>query len=247
MQDATWGEIDTISSLGIADDYWSVGDTKDITLTTTETLTTEIVGFNHDDLTSGGKAGITFGTKDLMVEKWELVYQTQETAWNFLQSTFETTLNTSLLSSLPQDLSAVIKQVNKKFITGQNVPNEQADPSITTTKQEKLFLFSCSELNMKFSDMFNSELNWTTYDATYAEGNPYSIFTNVESRKKKLSNGSGDYSLWWTRTPHPAIKYPGLIQSNPGLVGGDYETYGYDISWRPGGNWSAGVCFGFCV
>ena len=42
-----------------------MGDEKNISVNG-ETLTLVIVGFGHDDLASGGKAGITFGLKHLM-------------------------------------------------------------------------------------------------------------------------------------------------------------------------------------
>lgn len=61
----TWAQIAKASAADKASQLWSVGDTKDITVGS-ETLTLVIMGFNHDDLASGGKAGITFGLKNLM-------------------------------------------------------------------------------------------------------------------------------------------------------------------------------------
>ena len=70
LADLTWTEIDAIGQSGAASSAFSIGDTKDISVSG-ETLTMEIYGFNHDDLTSGGKAPYTFGMKNLMANTRE--------------------------------------------------------------------------------------------------------------------------------------------------------------------------------
>ena len=52
----SWEVINLASTTNTIPSTWHVGDIKDITLTTGETITMQIYGFNHDDLTSGGKA-----------------------------------------------------------------------------------------------------------------------------------------------------------------------------------------------
>ena len=68
LEETSWDVISTISQMGIASDYWSIGDTKSVTLNGTvgtlnlnTTLAVYIIGINHE-----GKNGITFqGFKDL--------------------------------------------------------------------------------------------------------------------------------------------------------------------------------------
>lgn len=48
-----------VSKLGMAKQFWSVGDTKTISVNGTN-YEFQIIGFNHDNKTAGGKAGITF-------------------------------------------------------------------------------------------------------------------------------------------------------------------------------------------
>ena len=55
----SWKSISMASEAGNAASIWSVGDTKTINLNGVS-YTAQIIGFNHDTKTSGGKAGITF-------------------------------------------------------------------------------------------------------------------------------------------------------------------------------------------
>lgn len=182
LSEATWSEIDTISSLGVADDYWSVGDTKNITLTTAETLTTEIVGFNHDDLTSGEKAGITFGMKNLMANTRQM-NSTNTNVGGYTGSAMYNWLTGTLYNQLPSDLRAVMKTVNKKTSAG--------NCSLTiNTNAMNIFLFS------------EIEVFGSTNNSASGEGTRYSRFSNSSSRVKRLSNGSGSAVWWWLRSPY---------------------------------------------
>lgn len=66
FEKASWSDIAALSESGSADKYFSVGDEKTISLTTGEQVTLVILGFDHDDLTGGGKAGMTIGMKNLL-------------------------------------------------------------------------------------------------------------------------------------------------------------------------------------
>ena len=102
--------IAAASEAGVAASTWSVGDTKNITVGG-ETLTVEIVGFNHDDLASGGKAGITFGLKNLMANTRQM-NSSNTNAGGFTGSDMYDWLQGTLLNSLPSDLRAVLKSVD---------------------------------------------------------------------------------------------------------------------------------------
>lgn len=53
--ESDWATIAEESEKGNAQKYFAVGDEKTIELTTGEEITLVILGFNHDDLTGGGK------------------------------------------------------------------------------------------------------------------------------------------------------------------------------------------------
>lgn len=177
----TWAQIAKASAAGKASQLWSVGDTKDITVGS-ETLTLVIMGFNHDDLTSGGKAGITFGMKNLMATTRRM-NASNTNSGGFTGSEMYSWLQNTLLPTLPSDLRAVLKSVNKKTSAG-------SQSSTINTNSMKLFLFSEIEI-------FGS----TTYSKA-GEGSQYSYFATAANRIKYLSNGSGSANWWWERSPH---------------------------------------------
>ena len=177
----TWAQIAAASEAGVAASTWSVGDTKNITVGG-ETLTVEIVGFNHDDLASGGKAGITFGLKNLMANTRQM-NSSNTNAGGFTGSDMYDWLQGTLLNSLPSDLRAVLKSVNKKTSAG-------SQSSTINTNAMKIFLFSEIEI---FGSVTSSKSG---------EGSQYSRFATASSRVKYLSNGSGSANSWWERSPN---------------------------------------------
>lgn len=177
----TWAQIAKASAAGKASSLWNVGDTKDITVSG-ETLTVEIVGFNHDDKADGsGKAGITFGLKNLMANTRQM-NSSNTNSGGFTGSAMYTWLQGTLLNSLPTDLKAVLKEVNKKTSAG-------SQSSTINTNAMKIFLFSEVEI---FGSVAYSKSG---------EGSQYSRFATASSRIKYLSNGTGAASYWWERSP----------------------------------------------
>lgn len=200
----TWAQIAAASEAGVAASTWSVGDTKNITVGG-ETLTVEIVGFNHDDLASGGKAGITFGLKNLMANTRQM-NSSNTNAGGFTGSDMYDWLQGTLLNSLPSDLRAVLKSVNKKTSAG-------SQSSTINTNAMKIFLFSEIEI-------FGS----VTYSKS-GEGSQYSRFATASSRIKYLSNGSGSASLWWERSPCGYSSNGFCYVSSGGVASSDYAIY----------------------
>lgn len=218
LENNSWAKIAEASESGIAADAWQVGDTKDIVVDG-ETLTVEIVGFNHDDLASGGKAGITFGLKNLMADTRKMNdsdYNTGTNAGGFTGSDTYEWLQGPLLNSLPSELRAVLKSVNKKTSAG-------GQSSTINTNAMKIFLFSEIEI-------FGS----VTYSKS-GEGSQYSRFATAASRIKRLSNGSGSVISWWERSPRGNSSDRFCIVNGSGGASHD------------GARISEGVCFGFCV
>lgn len=226
LESCSWSEIDTISQSDSASEVWSIGDTKNISVSG-ESLTLEIVGFNHDDLTNGGKAGITFGLKNCMEEPraidpdWEVD--------TFYGSPMETWLNGDLFNALPADLQAVIKPANKKTSDGIWYSKEENLQKRTIiTNSMKVFLFSVVEIH-------GVELGTIP-----GEGVQYARFTNTESRNKSYPSDrteTGRVYVWWTRSP--SNNSQGCFMDVR-----DGETL---ATGSPMPVYEEGVCFGFCV
>ena len=181
LADNSWKRIAKASEEGIADTIWQIGDEKEITAYG-ETLTAVIVGFNHDDKTDGsGKAGITFGLKNLMSTTQKMNWSNTNVG-GYINSNMHIWLKNTLLPSLPSDLREVIKTVNKRTSVGDY-------KSTINTDSMEIFLFSEIEV-------------FGTYDnSIYGEGIQYNYFTNPENRIKYQANGSGSAIYWWERSP----------------------------------------------
>lgn len=235
---ASWGQIAALSEGGSASKYFSVGDEKTIELTTGEEITLVILGFNHDDLTGGGKAGITIGMKNLLATTYKMnSSNTNAGGWN--GSAMRTSTMATLLSQLPADLRNVIKQVNKKATAG-------SQSTTITTSVDKLFLFALAELASKTGLENSTGTSIKNNAATYEqEGTQYEYFKNTvgdadiykacPALVKKLSNGGGSAIIWWLRSPT--------------LGGSTYfwcVTPSGDVSISAASG-SRGVSFGFCV
>lgn len=218
---ASWSDIAALSESGSADKYFSVGDEKTISLTTGEQVTLVILGFDHDNLTGGGKAGMSIGMKNLLATKYRMnATATNEGGWD--ESEMRTSTMATLLSQFPSDLQSVIKQVNKKATAG------GASTSITTSA-DKLWLFAEVEIDGTTSAGYADEGEQYEYWKTVKDG------TVADDRKKYLSNGSGSANVWWLRSPHV---------SSSTLFRSFYSTGGVNGNLANG---AYGVSFGFCV
>ena len=221
FEKASWSDIAALSESGSADKYFSVGDEKTISLTTGEQVTLVILGFDHDDLTGGGKAGISIGMKNLLATKYRMnATATNEGGWD--ESEMRTSTMATLLSQLPSDLQGVIKQVNKKATAG------GASTSITTSA-DKLWLLAEVEVDGTTSAGYADEGEQYEYWKTVKDG------TVAADRIKYLSNGSGSANTWWLRSPS---------------VSGSTYFRNFDSTGgvsNVSANYTRGVSFGFCV
>lgn len=220
LEDTEWADIDTVSAAKAHKEIFNVGDEKKIELTDGETITLRIEDFDHDDLVDGGKAPITFGFKDLMAEK-KRMNASATNSGGYGGSEMRSTTIPKILAKFPPDVLAVVKPVNKTYRRG----GLGAGRDVNTT-EETLWPFAITEAAL---DTNNSNYN--------GEGTPYPLFTDNASRIKRLSDGSGSTSSWWTRTV-ASVNYAGFINVDASGVervsGGNADV-------------AHGVCLGFCV
>lgn len=185
LAENSWAQIAAVSNAGNAESYWKVGDEIDVVING-ETLTFQIFGFNHDNLTDGGKAGITFGMKNLMSETRQM-NTTDTNSGGFTGSAMYDWLQNTLFPELPEDLRSVIRPVDKKSSSG-------SQSTTIKTESMKLFLFSAIENCLR-----------TTTNVYKDEGETYPIFTDNASRIKRLTNGAGSAHTWWERSPSASL------------------------------------------
>lgn len=68
LADYSWDEIKAIGKAGLAPEYFSIGEKKDILLTNGEVLTMAIADFNHDTDSEGNIIPITFTPVNVLEE-----------------------------------------------------------------------------------------------------------------------------------------------------------------------------------
>jgi hypothetical protein len=120
---ASWAQIAEISEAGNAASMFNIGDTKPITLNNGFTCTVQIVGFNHDTLTSDSTktAGISLlcvGVPNILINHTPSYSGSQSNefyyGWNMFNE--RTDLENQMYGSLlPTEVTDVIKQVKKKY------------------------------------------------------------------------------------------------------------------------------------
>ena len=208
-----------LGSKGVADDYFSLGDTKNITVDD-ETLEVELIGFKHDDLASGGgKAAMTFATKNLMAQT-----STYDSYWwQYPETKVYNLVSVQIPESIDDGLKPYLKEVKKSYLktTQSNIGTSALD-----YYNAKVFCFSAKELT------------GTGYRPDTYQGTQYSYYNSNSRRVKKLANGTGEAHAYWTTTYHGShqdLQEWQIIQADGSLDRIELN------------NVSNGICFGFCV
>lgn len=178
LEDTSWSDISIMSSFGVCDQYFKVGDKKNITVNGVS-YPVQIIGFNHDTLTAGGTAGVTFQLVNCLATTYPMeASNTNANGWEGCVMR-KTTLNTTIYGQLNSDLKSVIKAANKVSSVGNN-------SSGLETTSDKLFLLSEIEV-----------FGATTYSFA-GEGSQYEYYKAGNSTIKTVN---GSVNGWWERSP----------------------------------------------
>ena len=215
-----WATIIEVANKGEGQNYWKVGDEIDLVLSGTfnETVTLQIWDFNHFDKTDGtGKANICFGMKNLMKNSQKLVSsQYNYSGWK--DSEFRKNTVPRIYNSLPKEVKDHIKEV-------MTWSNSGGQTTSSTYVFDKIFLPGCTEMDLTHHTIPNGN-----YDGSQVK---FPIFTDNNSRIKKMNNGSGSANSWYTRSPEC-----------------DNSEYYIGVSWTGSiffgyGDTTEGICFCF--
>lgn len=200
---------------------------KSVTLADGTQTTVQIVGFAHDDKTSGGKAGITFIFGDCVGGAPMNGESTNTGGWEASQ--MRAYLNGDWRADLPEDLNAVIVPVDKLT----NNIGEAQEVSAVTTTSDSLWLFSLAELAgpLPEAELSGGGYGWVA-DIFNAEGMRYKLFSDTgvnwnDANSILVKNFQGSAIGWWERSPLPDGSY-GFQYAFSDLVYGSYadDTYG---------------------
>ena len=205
LNDTDWADIDICGRLGMAQQFFKVGDSKTVNIGGTN-YEVQIIGFNHDDKVSGGKAAYSFQLVDCLNQTQQMnTSNTNTGGWN--GSAMRGRMST-YKSQLPAALRNVIKTVKKKSGTGGG--------SSSGTQQTNDDLFLLSEI----------EIFGTTTYSVAGEGTQYEWYKAGNSRIKKV-NGSA--SNWWERSPGSGDTYTFCRVSSSGGANGNYASGSFGV------------------
>lgn len=181
---ASWTKIAEICAAGKAKDYFAIGDTKDV-----GSLKVAIVDFDHDDLADGsGKAPMTLA---LIVLPKVTLYINSDSYSSWSSSELRSTI-ASQMTTLPEELQAIIKEVKKTTCT----------TSSTTfgTSYDRLWAFSAREISPKNT-------------STHAEGYQYPYFDSFDKAIMQVVGGTTK-KAYWLRTHAHWNDYKVFVDTN---------------------------------
>ena len=207
LNDTDWADIDICGRLGMAQQFFKVGDSKTVNIGGTN-YEVQIIGFNHDDKVSGGKAAYSFQLVDCLNQTQQMnTSNTNTGGWN--GSAMRGRMST-YKSQLPAALRNVIKTVKKKSGTGGG--------SSSGTQQTNDDLFLLSEI----------EIFGTTTYSVAGEGTQYEWYKAGNSRIKKVNGSAGN---WWERSPYSGDTYTFCYVSSSGNANIYYANISCGVSF----------------
>ena len=173
--DATWEQIIYACQTNNVPGTWNVGDEKELVLTGeyAQTVTMQIWGKNTDDYADGsGKAPLTFGSKECLIQSAQ--FDTQDREWP------ECSLRTWFMGNIKQCLPEEVRNAVKKIKT-----------------KTAAFRYSEGILTAEDDLWVPGPNNLNIHAGAETGSIPYPIFTDNTSRKKNSTGGS--VASYWTR------------------------------------------------
>ena len=181
LSSLTWAQIIAIGNSGEECSlFFSVGDAKDLQLTTSELVPVVIGDFKHNTITgTSNKAAMAFTFKNCLNTTYSMNgSNTNSGGWN--SSTMRNTRMPAILNTFPAELIAdgAIKYVDVLASAG-------GKSTSLVTSSDRLRLHSIAELGL---DSANDVSGEGTKYAYYTSGN-------------KVKTINGEASIYWTRSP----------------------------------------------
>lgn len=199
----SWADIGGAIAADINEDIdlstiWNIGDTKDVALTTGETIQLQIADFNHDTYSDGVIAPVTLVMKDCLNTEAQM-NSSGTNAGGYPASAMKTYVETNIYNKLPSDLKAIVAPVKKKCYTTYN--------SASSLNEANYNVWLLAEAEV-FDSVSNTIGN--------GEGTKYPIFTDNASRVKKVNNSA---DLWWLRSCYKIYNSRFVLVNYDGSIG----------------------------
>ena len=252
LNDATWEQIRDAADASTGPNYWSVGDTKQITMNgkVSDGLTLSnystyvyIIGFDHNSSVEG--TGIAFGgfktaaSGGTDVALCDSGYGTNKTSgqwfnmnnsntntggWN--SSRMRSTTIPLVKSALPPELTSVIKTTS---IYSDNTGGGSDVASYVTATQDELYLLAEFEIFGARTWANSAEQNYQQQYAYYAAGN---------SKIKYRHNSTATAAIWWERSVYATLNGTFCSVNTNGLASSSdaIRSRGLAVAFKVGSN-----------
>lgn len=262
LNDNSWATIQQAAQSGQADNYWDVGDRKEVTLNGTVRARTlsnykwycYILGFNHNASKEGnntihfqfGFNALSNGTHVAMTDWTSSNYQMGElsgtrfcmndaqiNAGGWKSSLMRTTTIPKFKNCLPSDLKSVLKTVTKYTDNTGNNSNMAAN---VTATQDDIFLLAEYEI-------FGSRRYANQYEYTDGKQAQYDYYKSGNSKKMYNDQVTGTAVCWWERSPY----YDDNMSFCDVMPDPDYYGSASASASASDARYSFGFAPGFCV
>ena len=239
LNNNTWEVIKQVSDRKQGQNYWAVGDCKQITMNgkvsdgltlTNYSAWVFIIGFNHNAEKEGN--GIAFqgfkatknGTPVCLTDSgynsektsgiWFNMNNTNTNSGGWQASLMRKNVMPLIKAAFPADLQAVIKP--STIFTTQGSGN-----GACTATEDDVFLLAEYEI-------FGSRNRASTQEPTYLK--QYAYYSAGNSKVKYKHNDTSKAALWWERSPYSDYSDSFCSVSANGSADGIHADYSYGVS-----------------
>lgn len=139
---SSWADIARVSEAGEAKDYFKIGDSRVVPVTiggTTYQFTAKIVGFDHDEMRNGTKAGISCMFFTVNATKTKLSAAPTSSAYSYMETGLWRAA-TNYITYVPTELKDVVKAVKKSY--------NYASKTTEEANYDQMWLPSISEISI---------------------------------------------------------------------------------------------------
>lgn len=255
LNDTSWEEISEISTAGTAQNYWAIGDRKQVTLNgTVGSLSLSnfstyafIIGFNHNSSREGSgrihfqlaKTALSGGTDICFTDGQYLntgysaafrmnTSKTNSGGWedSYMRNNICGTSKSTTSGRIMGAIPAELRNALKSVTKYTNNNGSSSASSAVTATTDYFFVLSEYEV-------FGNITYSNSYEANYQQ--QYAYYSAGNSKVKDQHNSTGSAAIWWLRSPSTGSSSWFVEVGNDGTA--------YDIDAR----YSLGFAPGFCV
>jgi len=243
LNNATWAQVKQASDSGVASNYWSVGDTKQITINgkVSDGLTLSnystyvyIIGFDHNSSVEG--TGIAFGgfktaaSGGTDVALCDSGYNTNKTSGQWFNMNNDNSTSGGWAScnmrnntlplvkaAMPSDLQSVLKTTT---IYTDNIGGSSTAASYVTATQDELYLLAEWEI-------FGARTYANTAEQTKQQQYAYYVAGNS---KVKYHQDGGIAAYWWERSVNATNSNAFCRVNSNGAAGRNNANFSYGLA-----------------